>query len=197
MLCRPARGYNLVFVIFLLLTIQSLFCNFSPVVDTILFSEIFLSFYWHEDAMPSFAKLPSFLEANAGKWLSQGSQNSFSIWVWTKYEEGKENAAKKIYIVSGAMLCNLESSQCDCCCTPLLPLLSATILFLFTKNSGTKSLINASDTSRYKNLEILGMLPGSVQIISQLKVTERYCLLFQVVTLSRSLQAKKTSFAQK
>ena len=54
------------------------------------------------------------------------------------------------------MLCNLESSQCDCCCTPLLPLLSATILFLFTKNSGTKSLINASDTSRYPKPKNIG-----------------------------------------
>ena len=94
-LCWPARGYNPVF------------CNFSSFDNIIHFLQFFSCcryntvfrnfslFFWQEDAMPSFAKLPSFLEANSGNWLSRGSQNSFSIWVWTKYEEGKENAAKK------------------------------------------------------------------------------------------------------
>ena len=131
--------YNPYFAIFLLVSIQYSF-----------------SLFWQQDAVPSFTKFSSFVEANSSNWLSRGSQSSFSFWVWTKYRDRKENAAKNIYC-EWAMLCNLESSQCDCCCTPLLPLLSATILLLFTNNSGAKSLINASDTSRYKNLEILGM----------------------------------------
>ena len=135
---------------------QSWFCNFSFLDNTIPFLQFFFSFLT-TGCNALFHKVFIFLCKLTQVTDYHEEVRAVSVSGFEPNIEMERRMRQKIYIVSGAALRNLESSQCDCCCTPLLPLLSATILFLFTNNSGAKSLINASDTTRYKNLEILGM----------------------------------------
>ena len=122
MLCWPARGYNPVF------------CNFSSFDNIIHFLQFF-SCCRYNTVFRNFSLF--FFDTRMQCPLSQNYHLFWKLTQVTDYHEEVRTVSvsgfepnmkkerrmrqKKIYIVSGAMLCNLESSQCDCCCTHSSP----------------------------------------------------------------------------